>query len=69
MAIPPDAELEHHWHDGVEHESASAHESILDPAIAKSRFDRYRASIEQRCGVRPVSTDRFLPRQPQKIAP
>jgi hypothetical protein len=69
MAIPPDAKLEHYAHDSVEHESASAHEATVDPALAKSRFQRYRASIEQRCGARPASTDRFLPRQPQKIAP
>lgn len=36
---------------------------------ARTRFQNYRASVEQRCGRRPRNTERYLPRQPQKIAP
>jgi hypothetical protein len=69
MDIPPDAEPEHYVHDSLEHDAASDDEATVDPTLAKSRFQRYRTSIEQRCGARPRATDRFMPRQPQKIAP
>jgi hypothetical protein len=32
-------------------------------------FERYRRAVAKRCGSRPRGTERYLPRQPQKIAP
>jgi hypothetical protein len=69
MTIPPEAEPEHFVHDGFEREVSPAVEATVDPAAATTRFLRYRTLVEQRCGARSRSTDKFMPRQPQKIAP